>query len=61
MKTSEIADKILKSLPTKQNKDPYIWNYNIKVRTKDGKYDYEKETKEKVKVKKIGIMDKKSK
>ena len=50
----EIIDKInniLKSLPpTKQDKDPYIWDYNIKVKTKDG-YDYEEETK--VKVKKI--------
>lgn len=36
---------------TKQKKDPYIWDYNIKVKTKDGKYDYEEETK--VKVKKI--------
>ena len=62
MNTSEIADKInelLKKLPTKQDKDPYIWDYNIKVKTKDG-YDYEEETKEKVKVKKIGTMDKKS-
>lgn len=53
MEISEIADninKIIKSLPTKQDKDPYIWDYNIKVRTKDG-YDYEEETK--VKVKKI--------
>ena len=53
MNTSEIADKInelLKKLPTKQDKDPYIWDYNIKVKTKDG-YDYEEETK--VKVKKI--------
>lgn len=53
MEISEIANKInelLKSLPTKQDKDPYIWDYNIKVRTKDG-YDYEEETK--VKVKKI--------
>lgn len=61
MEISEIADKIneiIKSLPTKQDKDPYIWDYNIKVKTKDG-YDYEEETK--VKVKKIGIMDKKSK
>ena len=54
MNTSEIADKInkiIKSLPTKQDKDPYIWDYNIKVRTKNG-YDYEEETK--IKVKKIG-------
>lgn len=36
---------------TKQQKDPYIWDYTIKVKTKDGKYDYEEETK--VKVKKI--------
>ena len=36
---------------TKQQRDPYIWNYTIKVKTKDGKYDYEEETKEKVKVK----------
>lgn len=35
---------------TKQQKNPYIWDYNIKVKTKDG-YDYEEETKEKVKVK----------
>lgn len=51
MEISEIADKInkiLKSLPTKQDKDPYIWDYNIKVKTKDG-YDYEEETKVKVK------------
>lgn len=45
----EISE-ILKLLPTKQDKDPYIWDYNIKVKTKDG-YDYEEETK--VKVKKI--------
>lgn len=53
MNTSEIADninKIIKTLPTKQDKDPYIWDYNIKVKTKDG-YDYEEETK----VKKIEI------
>ena len=36
---------------TKQDKDPYIWDYTIKVKTKDGKYDYEEETKEKMKVK----------
>lgn len=53
MKISEIADninKIIKSLPTKQDKEPYMWDYTIKVKTKDG-YDYEEETK--VKVKKI--------
>jgi len=33
---------------TKQQNDPYIWDYNIKVKTKDG-YDYEEETKAKVK------------
>lgn len=38
---------------TKQDKDPYIWDYTIKVKTKDGKYDYEEETKQKVKVKKL--------
>lgn len=38
---------------TKQDKDPYIWDYAIKVKTKEGQYDYEEETKEKVKVKKI--------
>ena len=32
-------------------KTPYIWNDKIKIKTKDGKYDYEEETK--VKVKKI--------
>ena len=32
-------------------KQPYIWNDKIKIKTKDGKYDYEEETK--VKVKKI--------
>ena len=29
-------------------KEPYIWNYNIKVKTKDGEYDYERETLEKI-------------
>lgn len=55
MEISEIADRIneiIKTLPKKQDKDSYIWDYNIKVRTKDG-YDYEEETKEKVKVKKL--------
>ena len=46
-------------METKQERNPYIWDYKIKVKTKDG-YDYEEETKEKVKVKKIGTMDKKS-
>ena len=53
MTNKEIAEKInehLKKIPTKQDKEPYIWDYNIKVRTKEG-YDYEEETK--VKVKKI--------
>ena len=36
---------------TKQQRDPYIWDDKIKIKTKDGKYDYEEETK--VKVKKI--------
>ena len=44
---------------TKQQRNPYIWNDKIKIKTKDGKYDYEEETKEKVKVKNIGTMDKK--
>lgn len=38
-------------METKQDKDPYIWNYNIKIKTQQGTYDYEEETK--VKVKKI--------
>lgn len=25
-------------------KEPYRWNYTIKVKTKDGEYTYEKET-----------------
>jgi hypothetical protein len=29
-------------------KDKYIWNYNIKVRTKKGEYQYERETLEKI-------------
>ena len=37
----------------KKQKEPYIWNYNIKIITKEGYYDYEKETKEKVKLLKI--------
>ena len=45
---------------TKQQRDPYIWDYTIKIEKKDGTFDYEEETKEKVKVKKIGTMDKKS-
>lgn len=31
-------------------KEPYIWDNNIKIKTKEGKYDYEDETKEKRKV-----------
>ena len=38
---------------TKQQRDPYIWDYTIKIEKKDGTFDYEEETKEKVKVKKI--------
>ena len=38
-------------MATKQQHNPYIWNDKIKIKTKDGKYDYEEETK--VKVKKI--------
>ena len=59
-------------------KEQYKWNYNIKIKTKEGTYEYEKESldnidlllekhkdyeelkAEKVKVKKIGTMDKKS-
>lgn len=59
--------------------EQYKWNYNIKIKTKEGTYEYEKESldnidlllekhkdyeelkAEKVKVKKIGTMDKKSK
>lgn len=59
-------------------KEQYKWNYNIKIKTKDGTYEYEdvpledivlidlkhpnrEELKaDKVKVKKIGTMDKKS-
>lgn len=29
-------------------KEPYIWNYNIKVKTQDGEYEYERETLEKI-------------
>ena len=25
-------------------KEPYIWNYNIKIKTKEGEFEYEKET-----------------
>jgi len=25
-------------------KEPYRWNYSIKIKTKDGEYTYEKET-----------------
>lgn len=39
---------------TKQQKDPYIWNNDIKIKTKEGSFDYEEETKEKMKVKKYG-------
>ena len=28
---------------------PYRWDYTIKIKKKDGTYDYEEETKEKVK------------
>lgn len=31
-------------------KEPYIWDNNIKIKTKEGKYDYEDETKERMKV-----------
>lgn len=24
-------------------KEPYIWNYNIKIKTKDGEYEYEQD------------------
>ena len=59
-------------------KEQYKWNYNIKIKTKEGTYEYEKESldnidlllekhkdyeevkAEKVKVKKRGTMDKKS-
>ena len=59
-------------------KDKYRWNYNIKIKTREGTYEYENEDlrdidlllmkhpdyqelkAEKVKVKKIGTMDKKS-
>ena len=59
-------------------KEDYKWNYTIRVKTKEGTYEYEKEDltdidlilmkhkdyeevkAEKVKVKKIGTMDKKS-
>lgn len=59
-------------------KEQYRWNYTIKIKTKDGEYEYEKETldnidlllekhkdyeeikAEKVKVKKIGTMGKRS-
>lgn len=49
-------------METKQQKDPYIWNDTIKIRTRDGKYDYEEETKEKNKtmVKKYGEQKKKN-
>ncbi len=29
-------------------KEPYRWNYTIKVKTKDGEYTYEKETLENI-------------
>lgn len=29
-------------------KQPYIWNYDIKVKTKEGEYQYERETLEKI-------------
>ena len=29
-------------------KQPYIWNYDIKVKTKEGEYNYERETLEKI-------------
>lgn len=28
--------------------EPYIWNYKIKVKTKDGEYQYERETLENI-------------
>lgn len=28
--------------------EQYIWNYKIKVKTKDGEYNYERETLEKI-------------
>jgi len=37
---------------TKQQKDPYIWDSSIKIRTKKGTYEQEEEDKPKVKVKK---------
>lgn len=40
-------------MTTKQEQNPYIWDYTIKIKTKDDKYDYEEETKEKVKVKRL--------
>jgi len=29
-------------------KEPYIWDYNIKIKTQDGEYEYERETLEKI-------------
>ena len=43
---------------TKQQRDPYIWDDKIKIKTKDGKFDYEEETKEKEKVLKKEINGK---
>lgn len=35
-------------------KEPYRWNYNIKIKTKDGKFEREKEIpNQQVKVKKL--------
>jgi hypothetical protein len=28
-------------METKQERNPYIWDYNIKVKTKDGTYQHE--------------------
>ena len=29
-------------------KEPYIWNYNIKIKTQEGEFEYEKETLENI-------------
>ena len=36
---------------TKQQKDPYIWDKSIKIKTKEGKYESEEKPKVKVKEK----------
>ena len=66
-----------KKIPTKQDKDPYIWDYNIKIAKKNARirndgsniditadeisivYDYEEETKVKVKKLDHPILQKK--